>query len=100
MNSADCFSIEVCPWQAAKAQDTRDSEARAAVQARTAQMLRAAEQALLQEKMEALLHEDVNAEAEAPKTDQGPEASAGSEESSNALQLLGLTSGADRNAIR
>ncbi|KAK9837738.1 hypothetical protein WJX74_003967 [Apatococcus lobatus] len=86
--------------EAASAQQ-REAEVQASAGARITQQLRAAEQALLQEKMENLWEDDATDDLPpAPEnlpTRQGPEVS---KAAGDALQLLGLNYAADQHAIR
>ena len=79
----------------------REAEAQAAAEIGIAQQLRAAEQALLEEKMENLWEEDATEDISRPPesvtSGQGTELSAAA---GDALQLLGLSSASDRDAIR
>ena len=79
----------------------REENVQAAAEAGIAQQLRAAEQALLEEKMENLWEDDATEDISPPPESftswQGTELSAAA---GDALQLLGLSSASDRDAIR
>ncbi|KAK9862948.1 hypothetical protein WJX84_009370 [Apatococcus fuscideae] len=93
-------ALAAAQQEAASAQQ-REAEVQASAGARITQQLRAAEQALLQEKMENLWEDDATDDLPpAPEnlpTRQGPEVS---KAAGDALQLLGLNYAADQHAIR